>query len=131
MGSVGRLEIIAAIVTFAGVLLCARGTFRLAQSVRARFTFGAPYRSGTIQDRLLGLLLEIVVLVLGAALAFLAPGQADFHPNESTVRVGQIKARPSGWPRVRVGLVPEPLYPSSRGLEGVIAGARWAPSATL
>ena len=126
MGDVGRLAIIAAIVSFAGILLCARGTFRLAQSVRARFTFGAPYHSGTIQDRLLGLLLEIVVLVLGAALAFLALGQADFQPNESTVRVGQIEARRSGWAKVRVRLVPDPLYPSSRVLEGEIAGARWA-----
>ena len=88
MESVGRLGIIAAIVSFAGVLLCARGTFRLVQSVRARFTFGAPYRSGTIQDRLLGLLLQIVVLLVGAALAFLALGQADFQPNEASGRAG-------------------------------------------
>ena len=126
MESVGRLGIVAAIVSFAGVLLCARGTFRLVQSVRARFTFGAPYRSGTIQDRLLGLLLEIVVLLVGAALAFLALGQADFQPNESTVRVGQIEARRSGWAKVQIRLVPDPLYPSSRAMEGEIAGARWA-----
>jgi hypothetical protein len=126
MGGVGRLEVIAAIVSMAGLLLCARGTFRLIHSVRARFTFGAPYRSGTIQDRLLGLLLEIVVLLLGAALAFLALGQAGFQPNEATVRVGQIEARRSDWARVRVRLVPDPLYPSSRVMEGEISGARWA-----
>src|SRR5437867_10862666 len=126
MEGIGRLEIIAAIVSFAGVRLCASGTFRLVQSVRARFTFGAPYRSGTIQDRLLGLLLEIVVLLVGAALAFLALGQADYQPNESTVRVGQIEARRSGWAKVQIRLVPDPLYPSSREMEGAIAGARRA-----
>jgi len=126
MEGIGRLEIIAAIVSFAGLVLCARGTFRLVQSVRARFTFGAPYRSGTIQDRLLGLLLEIVVLLLGAALAFLALGQAAFQPNETTVRVGQIEARRSGWASVRVRLVPDPLYPSGRVMDGEIGGARWA-----
>jgi hypothetical protein len=126
MGGVGRLEIIAAIVSIAGVLLCARGAWRLAQSVRARFTLGAPYRSGTIQDRLLGFLLEIVVLLLGASLAFLALGQADFQPNESTVRVGQIEARRSEWAKVHVRLVPDPLYPSTRVMEGEITGARWA-----
>jgi hypothetical protein len=126
MEGVGRLEVIAAIVSMAGLLLCARGTFRLLHAVRARFTFGAPYRSGTIQDRLLGLLLEIVVLLLGAALAFLALGQAGFQPNETTVRVGQIEAHRSDWARVRVRLVPDPLYPSTRVMEGEISGARWA-----
>ena len=98
----------------------------LAGAVRSRFTYGAPYRSGTIQDRLLGLLLEIVVLLVGAVLGFLALGQADFQPNSSTVRVGQIEARRSGWAKVRVRLVPDPLYPSSRMMEQEIAGARWA-----
>ena len=126
MGSVGRLEIVAAIVSIAGFVLCARGSWRLAQAVRARFTYGAPYRSGTVQDRLLGLLLEIVVLLAGAALAFLALGQAGFQANESTVRVGQIEAHRSGWAKVFVRLVPDPLYPSSRVIEGEISGARWA-----
>ncbi len=126
MGGAGRLEIIASIVSIAGIVLCARGSFRLAQGVRARFTYGAPYRSGTIQDRLLGLLLEIVVLLIGAALAFLALGQADFQPDESTVRVGQIEARRSHWAKVSVRLVPDPLYPSSRIMEAEISGARWA-----
>jgi uncharacterized membrane protein YidH (DUF202 family) len=126
MVGIGRLEVIAAFVSIAGILLCARGAWRLGQSVRARFTFGAPYRSGTIQDRLLGLLLEIVVLLLGASLAFLALGQAEFQPNESTVRVGQIEARRSGWARVKIRLVPDPLYPASRVMEGDVSGARWA-----
>src|SRR5882672_3561402 len=126
MGGMDRLEVIAAIVSIAGVVLCARGSYRLARSVRARFTYGAPYRSGTIQDRLLGLLLEIVVLLLGAVLGFLALGQADFQPNASTVRVGQIEAHRSGWAKVSVRLIPDPLYPSGRVMEQEIAGARWA-----
>jgi hypothetical protein len=126
MVEIGRLEIIAALVSIAGVVLCARGSWRLIRAVRARFTYGAPYRSGTIQDRLFGLLLEIPVLLLGAGLAFLALAQAGFQPNEMTVRVGQIEARRSGWARVSVRLVPDPFYPSGRILEGEIGGARWA-----
>jgi hypothetical protein len=126
MGGIDRLEIIAALVSIAGVVLCARGSYRLALSIRSRFTYGAPYRSGTIQDRLLGLLLEIVVLLLGAVLGFLALGQADFQPNASTVRVGQIEAHRSGWAKVSVRLIPDPLYPSGRAMEQEIAGARWA-----
>jgi hypothetical protein len=126
MGGADRLKIIAAIVTLAGILLCARGSFRLAQAMRARFTYGAPYRSGMIQDRLLGLLMEIVVLLIGAALAFLALGQSDFQPDESTVRVGQIEARRSDWAKVSVRLVPDPLYPTGRVMEAEISGARWA-----
>jgi hypothetical protein len=126
MGDFGRLGIVAAILSIAGLALCARGAWRLLQSIRARFTFGAPYRSGTIQDRLLGLLLEIVVLALGASLAFLALGQAEFQANETTMRVGQIEARRSDWAKVRIRFVPDPLYPSSRVMEGETSGARWA-----
>src|SRR3989454_7926929 len=125
MGGIGRLEILAALISTAGIVLCARGSWRLLQAVRARFTYGAPYRSGTIQDRLLGLLLEIPVLLFGAGLAFVALAQADFQPSETTVRVGQIEARRSGWAKVSVRLVPDPLYPSGRLLEGEIVGARW------
>ncbi len=126
MAEIGRLEIIAALVSIAGLVLCARGSWCLIRAVRARFTYGAPYRSGTIQDRLFGLLLEMPVLLLGAGLAFLALAQAGFQPNETTVRVGQIEARRSGWARVSVRLVPDPFYPSGRILEGEIGGARWA-----
>ncbi len=126
MGGIGRLEFLAALISITGVILCARGAWRLLQALRARFTYGAPYRSGTIQDRLLGLLLEIPVLLIGAALAFVALAQAAFQASETTVRVGQIEAHRSGWARVAVRLVPDPLYPSSRLLEGEIDGARWA-----
>jgi len=126
MGGIGRLEVFAVLVSVAGIALCARGSWRLLQALRARFTYGAPYRSGTIQDRLLGLLLEIPVLLLGAALAFLALAQADFQPSETTVRVGQIEARRSGWAKVSVRLAPDPFYPSGRLLQGEIVGARWA-----
>ncbi|MBI1949820.1 MAG: hypothetical protein HYS34_00460 [Acidobacteria bacterium] len=126
MAEIGRLEIFAALVLLLGLVLCARGSWRLIRAIRARFTYGAPYRSGTIQDRLFGLLLEIPVLLLGAALAFLALAEAAFQPNESAVRVGQIEARRSGWAKVSVRLVPDPFYPADRVLEGEIGGARWA-----
>src|SRR5262245_41487433 len=126
MMEIGRLEVIAGVVLVAGLALCTRGVWRLVRSIRARFTYGAPYRSGTIQDRLFGLLLEIVVLLLGAGLAFLALGQAEFQANETTVRVGQIDARRSGWAKTSVRLVPDPRYPSGRALDGEITGARWA-----
>jgi len=126
MADIGRLEIIAAFVSIAGLLLCARGSWRLIQSIRARFTYGAPYRSGTIQDRLFGLLLEIPILLIGAALAFLSLAQSAFQTNEATVRVGQIEARRSGWAKASVRMVPDPLYPVARVLEGEIGGAKWA-----
>jgi hypothetical protein len=122
----GRLGGIAALLTLAGLWLCARGSARLLQAVRNRFTYGAPYRSGTIQDRFAGLLLEIPVLLLGVAFGFLALGQAQFQPSETTARVGQIEARRSEWGRVSVRFVPDPAYPGDRVLEGAIAGARWA-----
>jgi len=126
MGGIGRLDVLAALISISGAALCLRGSWRLLQAVRARFTYGAPYRSGTIQDRLLGLLLEIPILLLGAGLAFVALAQADFQPSETTVRVGQIEARRAGWAKVSVRLAPDPLYPSRRLLEGEIVGARWA-----
>jgi len=67
-----------------------------------------------------------VVLLLGVVLGFLSLGQAEFQPDASTVRVGQIEARRSGWAKVSVRLVPDPLYPSSRAMEQEITGARWA-----
>src|SRR5881628_1222888 len=118
MGGIGRLEILAALISIAGVTLCARGSWRLLQALRARFTYGAPYRYGTIQDRLLGLLLEIPILLLGAALGFLALGQADFQSNEKPIRVGQIEARRSGWGKIRVRFIPDPLYPGHKVREG-------------
>lgn len=126
MADIGRLEVIAALVSIGGLVLCVRGSWRLIQAIRARFTYGAPYRSGTIQDRLFGLLLEIPILLLGAALAFLSLAQSAFQPNETTVRVGQIEARRSGWARASVRLMPDPLYPADRLLEGEIGGAKWA-----
>lgn len=125
-GGPGRLEIIAAMVLIAGVVLCARGSWRLATAMRGRFTYGAPYRHGTIQDRLLGLVLEIPILLLGAALGFLALGQADFQANEKPIRVGRIEARRAGWGKIRVRFIPDPLYPGRQVREGEIAGARWA-----
>ncbi|HEU4402926.1 MAG TPA: hypothetical protein VFT43_12555, partial [Candidatus Polarisedimenticolia bacterium] len=122
----GRLEIIASLTALAGLILCARGTWRLAASIRARFTYGAPYRRGTVQDRLLGLLLEIVVLLVGAALGFLALGQAEFQSDEVATRVGRVEAHKTEWGKVAVRIAPDPLYPGQRLLEAEVTGARWA-----
>jgi hypothetical protein len=125
-GGLGRLDFIAGALTILGVVLCARGTWRFAGAVRARFTRGAPYRSGTIQDRLLGLLMEIALLAVGAGLGFLALGQAEFQPDDTTVRVGQLEARRSEWGKVAIRFVPDPLYPGRQVLEGEVSGGRWA-----
>jgi hypothetical protein len=122
----GRLELLAVLVTAAGAVLCARGGLRLARVIRARFTLGAPYREGMIADRALGLLLEAPVLLLGLALGFLALAQAGFQDVSRTVRAAQVQARRSGWGRTHVRVVPDPLYPAQRVLEGEISGARWA-----
>jgi len=125
-GGLGRLAVIATIVTLGGLLLCLQGAWRLARTVRARFTYGAPYKRGMVQERLLTLLMEIAVLLVGATLGFLALGQAAFQPEDGTVRVGQIEAHRSEWGKVRVRLVPDPFYPGGRVLEGEVTGARWA-----
>src|SRR5687767_8024684 len=122
----GRLEVIAALLTLAGVVLVARSAARLAKVVRARFTYGAPYREGMIADRLLGLLMAAPVAAAGVALVLLAIVQAEFQPSAGTVRVGQIEARRTGWGRMHVRFVPDPRYPADRVLEAEISGARWA-----
>lgn len=123
---VGRLEILAGLVIAAGLALSVRGLFRLAAAIRARFTLGAPYHSGMIGDRMFALGLEIALLAFGAGLGFLALAQAGFQADESTARVGQVEARRDGWARVSVRMIPDPLYPAGRMLEGEISGARWA-----
>lgn len=125
-GAPDRLMIIAALASLAGATVCARAGWRLLQALRARFTYGAPYRSGTVQMRLMNLLLDIPLLLLGAGLGFVALGQAAFQPDDTTVRVGQVEAHRSGWGKVAVRLIPDPLYPQDRVLEGEVSGARWA-----
>jgi hypothetical protein len=125
-GSPGRLEIIAVLVTLVSLALLGRSLLRTARSIRARFTFGAPYRAGTIADNLLGILLILPVVLLAAGLGFLAVAQTGFQPDVATVRVAQVEARRSGWATMRVRLAPDPGYPADRLLEGEITGARWA-----
>ncbi len=125
-GGPSRLEVIAAVLALAGIVMCARSLGRVLQVTRARFTYGAPYRSGMISDRLLGLLMTLPVLALGLALGFLAWAQDDFQANEGTVRVGRVEARRSGWGKVAVRLLPDPLYPGRSVIEGEVSGARWA-----
>ena len=126
-GGPGRLELIAAIATVAGLAMAARAAWRLLGATRNRFTYGAPYRSGMIADCALGLAMALPVPAAGVLLALLAWGQADFQAAEgSTVRVGRIETRRSGWGKIDVRFVPDPLYPAHRVLEGEISGARWA-----
>lgn len=126
-GGFGRLETIAAVLIVAGLVMGARSTARVARAIRNRFTYGAPYREGMIADRVLGLLMTLPVLLLGGCLAFFAWGQSVFQPNEGgTVRVGRIEARRSGWGKVAVRFMPDPLYPARGILDGEVSGARWA-----
>ncbi len=121
-----RLPILAVSVFVIGAALCGRGGWRLLQALRARLTYSAPYARGTIQLRLTGLLFDILVLLIGAGLGFVALGQAVFQPDGTTVRVGQLEARRSGWGRVVVRIAPDPLYPGDRLMEAEVSGARWA-----
>ncbi len=123
---IGRLEVLATLLTVAGALMFVRSGARLLQVAKARFTYGAPYHRGMIADRALGLLMTVPVLAFGILLAFLVWAQWGFQPNEATVRVARVEARRSGWGKVTVRLILDPLYPAHEVLEGEVAGARWA-----
>lgn len=122
----GRLEMFAALLTVAGLLLVIRTTVRLVRTIRARYTYGAPYREGMIADRALGLLMALPVLVAGGVLVFLSLAMAAFQVDAETIRVGRIEARQSGWGRTSVIFRPDPDYPGRATLEGEIPGSRWA-----
>jgi len=123
----GRIEILATLCLVAGLWMFLRTLLGVCRTIRARFTYGAPYRRGTIADRLLGLAMTLPVLLLGLALAFLAWGQSEFQTSDAgTARVARVEARRSGWGKVTVRIAPDPLYPDPRPLEGEVSGARWA-----
>jgi hypothetical protein len=128
MGPPAPLVILAVLLLGAGALILLRAARRLVLVVRARFTFGAPYRAGQITDRLLGLLMTLPMAPLGAAFLWLALAQGAFQatrPDEA-VRVGRLDASRSGWGKTAVRLSPDPLYPETRLLEGEVEGGRWA-----
>jgi hypothetical protein len=114
------------LTTGGGLLLWARGLLLLVKALRARATYGAPYREGTVGLRVYGLALRTPLLLIGMALLFLARAQEAFQPNEGTIRAGRIEAQRSQWGSVHVRFVPEAAYPGRRELEGEISGARWA-----
>lgn len=122
----GRLEMFAALLTVAGLLLTIRTTMRLIKTIRARFTYGAPYKDGMIADRALGLLLVLPILAAGGILVFLSLAMAPFQPDAERIRVGRIEARHTGWGRTAVIFRPDSDYPGRVELEGEIAGSRWA-----
>lgn len=126
-----RLTLIAIVVSGGGLLLTWRGCSRLWKSLRAKYTYGAPYCSGTIADRLSGLALRVPVLLIGLGLGGLALGQSAFHPSDPLSRVGRLEARRAGWGRTAVRFEPDPLYPDDRVLEAEIEGARWAIAGTF
>jgi hypothetical protein len=130
MGAPGRCEIIGAVLVLLGVFLSGRSLWRLVQASRAKFTYGAPYRSGLAADRAFGLFLTLPFAPVGCLLVLLGLGQQAFQetPAGQPVRVGRVEARRSGWGRTRIQLAPDPLYPEQRLLEGEIEGARWAVS---
>ena len=111
-GSPGRLELLAAVVTLAGLWIGGRSLVRLARAARARCTYGAPYKSGMIGERLTGFLMTLPVLILGLALIFLATAQAAFQPAGTTVRVGRIEATRCGPGCVTARFIPDPSYPA-------------------
>jgi hypothetical protein len=120
--------ILAVVLIAFGALIAWRAARRLVITVRARFTYGAPYRAGQIGDRLLGFVMTLPVAPLGAMLLWLALAQGAFQPTrpDEAVRVGRLDASRSGWGRTAVRLSPDPLYPERRLLEGEIEGSRWA-----
>jgi hypothetical protein len=118
----GRLEMFAALLTVAGLLLAIRTTIRLVRTIRARYTYGAPYREGMIADRALGLLMALPVLVAGGLLVFLSLAMAAFQIDTEMIRVGRIEARHAGWGRTSVIFRPDPGYPGRATLEGEIPG---------
>lgn len=119
---------LAALCLVGGLGLALRALRRVAAAWRARVTYGAPYRRGTLADRLLGLLLTLPLIPLGALGLWLALAQAAFQPvmPGSVVRVGRIDASRQGWARTSIRLTPDPGYPEARPLDGSIDGARWA-----
>jgi hypothetical protein len=130
MGPPAPLVILAVALLALGALIASRAAWRLANVVRARFTYGAPYRAGQIGDRLLGFAMTLPVAPAGAVLLGLALAQGAFQPTrpDEAVRVGRLDASRSGWGKTAVRLAPDPLYPERRPLEGEIEGARWAVS---
>jgi len=116
----------AVLLVAAGLLLTVRTTLRLVRAIRARFTYGAPYRKGMIADRALGLLLVLPILAAGGMMVFLSLAMAPFQNDAETIRVGRIEARSQGWGRTAVVFRPDPGYPGRANLEGEIAGSRWA-----
>jgi hypothetical protein len=128
---VDRLTLIAIVVSGVGLLLSGQGCTRLWRSMRAKYTYGTPYRSGTIADRLSGLALRVPVLLIGLALAGLALGQSGFQPSDRLTRVGRLEARRADWGKTAVRFEPDALYPDDRVLEAEIEGARWAIAGTF
>ena len=122
----GRLEIIGAILLLAGLFLCGRTGWRLMKAIRARSTYGAPYKQGMIMDRFLGFLMSAPILLAGTVVGFLSLAQASLQPDEELIRVGRIEARRAGWGRTNVIFRPAADYPVRHSLEGEISGSRWA-----
>ncbi len=122
----GRLEMFAALLAVAGLVLSLRTAIRLVRTIRARSTLGAPYREGMIADRALGLLMTLPILAAGALLVFLSLAMAAFQADAGTIRVGRLEARHSGGGITSVIFRPDPDYPGRTTLAGEIRGSRWA-----
>jgi len=122
------LTAIASGLVLVGTFLLARSLWRLGAAIRARSTYGAPYHSGRIGERLFAALLTLPIAPLGAVLLVIALGQAAFQPVRpvEVIRVGEMEFGRAGWGRTMVRLSPDPAYPEGRVLEGSVEGARWA-----
>ena len=126
-----RLTVIAIITSAIGLYLVVRGLVLLARAVRARYTIGAPYRRGTIPDRLSGLPFRLPFLLIGLALGGIALAQSSFQDTRETVRIGRLESRRAGWGGTAVTFRPDSLYVDPTILKGEIAGARWAVAGTF
>ncbi len=126
-----RLTVIAIITSAFGLVLVIRGFMHLARAVRARYTLGAPYRRGTIPDRLTGMAFRLLFLLLGLALGGIALAQSSFQGTRETARIGRLESRRAGWGGTAITFRPDSLYVDTNILEGEIAGARWAVAGTF
>jgi len=111
-----------------GIVLFTRSLWRLGVAVRARLTYGAPYHSGWIGERLFATLLTLPIAPLGAVMLVIALGQAAFQPLSriDAIRVGQMEFSTAGRGGTTARLTLDPAYPEDRVLQGSVEGARWA-----
>lgn len=130
-GLSGRLGVFGVLLLVLGVLLFVGSATRLYRAIRAKHTYGAPYRDGTASDRFVALLIVSPITLVGMTMFALALAQAGLQRVGGTVRVGQMEVGRPGWASTAVRILPDSDYPERRVLEGKVSGARWAIAGTF